>query len=71
MKIINSTPTEYAHIELDRSDQRQIGELQKNFVDSVRGSTSLKGIRIEVSEHDCVSEEVRRSLVEGRFFVVR
>lgn len=70
MKIINSTPTEYAHIELDRGDQTQIGELQKKFVDSARSPTSLKGIRIEVSEHDSVSEKVRRSLVAGRFFVV-
>ena len=71
MRIVPGTKSEYAHIELEAADFALISKLQKQVLESLVDPQELKGLRIEISAADHVPENVRKSLAEGRFFVVK
>ncbi len=70
MRIVPGTKRDYAHVELESKDAELINELQKTALRALLGVASLKGLRIEISEHDLIPDRVRRSLADGRYFVV-
>ena len=70
MRIVPSTKKDYAHVEWDNEEEKQIKESKGRVLASKRDSESLKGLRIEISERDLVPDHVRSSLKEGRFFIV-
>lgn len=70
MRIIPRAKRSYAHIEWEASDEARIRELQQEFARSLVRSNPPPGLRIEVSENDAVPDNVRKRLLDGRFFVV-
>jgi hypothetical protein len=70
MKIMPSSATSYAYIVPEDEDKRQIQELEKTSPIGQFKHDSLKGLRIEISKDDQISEEVKSRLVEGKFFII-
>lgn len=70
MRIVPSTDSDYAYIEWDSEEQKWIDELQRMILRFLPDIKPPKGLQIEISEHDLIPENIRRSLIEGRFFLV-
>ncbi len=70
MKIIPSSATSYAYIIPEDEDKRQIQALGKTSQTDQSTYASLKGLKIEISKDDKISEEVKSKLVDGKFFVI-
>jgi len=70
MKIVPSSANSYAYIIPEDEDKRQIEALEKISRMAQPNYAFLRGLRIEVSQDDKVSEETKSKLVDGKFFVV-
>ena len=71
MKIVQRTNHDYAHIKLETKDEKRIRTLEEKVLKRRRPEDPLKGFRIEVSKDDLVPEEIKSSLIDGKFFVVQ
>jgi hypothetical protein len=70
MKIIPSTADDYAQVILEQVDETLIKKLERTCVETSGRPSAVEGLRIEVSEKDIVPDEIRASLVSGRFLKV-
>jgi hypothetical protein len=70
MRIVPRSRSQYAHVEWDSDDQKRIHGLQETISSAPLNIPSLKGLRIELSEHDVIPADKRHSLIEGKFFAV-
>jgi hypothetical protein len=71
MAIIPSSKTSYAYFIPDEEDKREVEKLQNNLVYSEQSWDKLKGVCIEISKDDQIPDNVKPSLVDGKFFVIK
>jgi len=70
MKIVPSTKHSYAYVEWDSTDQQQIQKLHQSISSAPLAVPSLKGLQIEIAEHDILPEDKRNALIKGRFLAL-
>lgn len=70
MRIVHSTKSDYAHVEWEREKKDQLRTPPSTLICSSEETKPLKGLRIEISKDDLVPQDVRKTLKEGRFFLV-
>jgi hypothetical protein len=70
MKIVPSTKHSYAYVEWDSTDQQQIQKLHQSISSAPLAVPSLRGLQIEIAEHDILPEDKRNALIEGRFLAL-
>lgn len=70
MQIIGSTETDYAHVRWDESREDRLRALEQEVMRSDENSGALEGLLIEISAVDSVPDETKRSLQDGRFYLI-
>ncbi len=70
MRIVPSTKRDYAYIEWEHDDELDISKLQGELLVGALKVKFPKGLWIEVSDTDRIPEDVRHSLVDGRFLML-
>ena len=71
LKITPSTSKSYASIKLADLDKNKIKIMKERISALDNNRDELKGFRIVVSEHDQITEEMRSSLIDGKFYEIK
>jgi hypothetical protein len=70
MRIVHSTAKDYAYIEWEKDEEKQIGKMQGELLNAAVRENLQQDLCVEISKTDVVSETVRHSLLDGRFLMI-